>query len=97
MDRWLCVYLLVVSSAACVLAGEPLARFWQRGRVRELLVRGMPDEDLAEWSRSGVNCVMGVRPEDAHEHGLKTRTWFTLNAVFLQRIGLAEGLRLGGG
>ena len=81
MNRWFCAFLLVVSSAACVLAEEPLAEFWQRGRVREMLVRGMPDKDLAEWSRRGVNCVMGVRPDDAHKHGLKTRTWFTLNSM----------------
>ena len=81
MNLQICMFFVVVSSAACVVAEEPLAEFWRRGRVREMLVRGMPDKDLAEWSRRGVNCVMGVKPDEAHKHGMKTRSWFTLNSM----------------
>jgi len=81
VSRLTMAFLLTVFSVTCVVADEPLAGFWRRGHVREMLVRGMPDKDLAEWSRCGVNCVMGVKPDDAHQHGLKTRTWFTLNSM----------------
>lgn len=58
-----------------------LAGFWKRGQVRELLISGLPSDEagLAMWAHSGVNCVTGISPDLAHKHGLKTRTWFTMN------------------
>jgi hypothetical protein len=62
--------------------------FWQRGRVRELYISRLPADDqaLAAWAADGVNCVTGVQPELAHQHGLKTRTWFTMNFMDSRRM-----------
>jgi hypothetical protein len=51
-----------VGFLACVglQAEENLADFWQRGRVRELLVSGIDGVSLPQWRDAGVNCVMGV-------------------------------------
>ena len=74
-----CTLLLLLLTAATACAAEPA--FWQPGSVRELFVSGLPTDDagLQAWADSGVNCVTGVKPELAHAHGLKTRTWFTMN------------------
>jgi hypothetical protein len=62
-------------------AGPADPAFWQPGKVRELFISGLPsdEEGLKQWAAAGVNCVTGVKPELAHAHGLKTRTWFTMN------------------
>jgi len=72
-----CCLGLVVASAPAQNAPS----FWQRGNVRELFISGLPADDaaLASWASDGVNCVTGVAPELAHKHGLRTRTWFTMN------------------
>lgn len=64
-------------------AQSDLEDFWQRGHVRELFIGGLPADDagLQMWADNGVNCVTGVKPELAHKHGLKTRTWFTMNSM----------------
>lgn len=82
-------FLAVVGVLACggVGAQENLAEFWQRGRVRELLVSGIGGVALEQWREAGVNCVMGVAPEEAHRQGLKTRTWFTLNMINPKEFG----------
>lgn len=72
---------LALVGCSCLWAQEDLADFWRRGRVRELLVSGIADVTLQQWAQVGVNCVMGVKPEDAHPLGLKTRTWFTMNLI----------------
>jgi hypothetical protein len=78
MDYRICCATLVLMAAA--MAGAAEGDFWQPGRVRELFVSGLPSDDAAlqVWADSGVNCVTGVKPELAHAHGLKTRTWFTM-------------------
>lgn len=76
MSHHLCWILLL--SATAVFAAEPA--FWQPGQVRELFISGLPSDDAAlqDWADNGVNCVTGVKPELAHAHGLRTRTWFTM-------------------
>jgi hypothetical protein len=59
---------------ACLAADEPLAEFWRRGCVREMLMRGMPDKDLGEWSRRGINCTTGVKPDEADGHAFSAST-----------------------
>jgi len=71
-----CIMLIQVG-----MAQEDLADFWRRGQVRELLVNGIADVSNEQWAALGVNCVMGVKPEDAHALGLKTRTWFTMTSI----------------
>ncbi len=77
----------IILATACILscaicaAQEDLADFWRRGHVRELLVGGIKDVELTEWAEVGVNCVMGVKPDEAHELGLVTRSWFTMNSI----------------
>ncbi|MCE5238780.1 hypothetical protein LLH23_09850 [bacterium] len=70
---------LSLGLAATAFAAE--GAFWQPGNVRELFIGGLPADDagLQMWADNGVNCVTGVRPELAHAHGLRTRTWFTMN------------------
>ncbi|MBD3292584.1 MAG: hypothetical protein GF393_06640, partial [Armatimonadia bacterium] len=65
----------------CSMASAQHTTFWQRGQVRELLVGGIDDVTLQQWADTGVNCVMGVAPEEAHALGIKTRTWFTMTAI----------------
>jgi len=79
MERWLTALGVVVCVA--LPAQEDLGAFWQRGHVRELLAQGIGGVSLGEWQQAGVNCVMGVKPAEAHAAGLKTRTWFTLNLI----------------
>lgn len=79
MNRWLAA--VGVAVCASVPAQDDLSGFWRRGHVRELLAQGIPGVTLAEWQQAGVNCVMGVKPAEAHAVGLKTRTWFTLNLI----------------
>jgi len=57
--------------------------FWQRGKVRELVMSRLPSrtEDLRRWAEHGVNSVTGISPNLAHQHGLKTRSWFTMNLM----------------
>jgi len=72
---------VAIASALSACAQEDLADFWQQGKVRELLLSGLPNDEaaLADWAASGVNCVLGVKPEPAHKYGMKTRSWFTMN------------------
>jgi len=72
-----CCACLAIASAHSQTAPS----FWQRGQVRELFISGLPADDaaLASWAKDGVNCVTGVAPELAHKHGLRTRTWFTMD------------------
>lgn len=74
---------IVAMSLAAAFAEDDLEEFWQRGKVRELLVNGLPadDEGLRMWAEHGVNCVLGVNAELAQRHGLKTRSWFTMNLM----------------
>ena len=75
------VTLILAVSTAAWAQDEPLADFWRRGHVRELLARGIDDVSLEQWAAGGVNCVMGVPPAEAHALGLRTRTWFTMNSI----------------
>jgi len=77
------IFVGIVLSSAAAFAQPELSDFWQRGQVRELLLNGLPkgNESLAEWAECGVNCTLGVTPESAHEHGMKCRTWFTMNSI----------------
>jgi len=70
------------------VAAEP--SFWQPGQVRELFISGLPSDDaaLTGWAANGVNCVTGVKPELAHAHGMKTRTWFTM--TYMDSRNMAE-------
>ena len=79
---------LIAMTVAPALADDDLEQFWQRGKVRELLVNGLPadDEGLRMWAEHGVNCVFGVNPELAHRHGLKTRSWFTMDYMDSRRM-----------
>ena len=70
---------VILTLSAAVWAQDD--SFWQRGHVRELLVRGIEDVTVEDWAGIGVNCVMGVPPEEAHALGMKTRTWFTMNSI----------------
>jgi hypothetical protein len=74
------LFLALLCCAICS-GQQDLADFWRRGHVRELLVGGIEGVELSEWAEAGVNCVMGVDPAKAHEQGMKTRTWFTMNAI----------------
>ena len=76
-----CAIIVCVITVQACMAQEDLAGFWHRGQVRELLVSGIEGVTLQQWADIGVNCVMGVKPEDAHALGLKTRTWFTMNSI----------------
>lgn len=73
-----CWVVLTWSVAAMAFGAEPA--FWQPGQVRELFISGLPSDDaaLSAWADAGVNCVTGVKPELAHAHGMRTRTWFTM-------------------
>ncbi|MBU0610635.1 MAG: hypothetical protein KKI08_22315, partial [Armatimonadetes bacterium] len=75
--RILCVALLTGQTTMAFAAD---LGFWQPGNVRELFISGLPADDagVQMWAESGVNCVTGVKPELAHAHGLRTRTWFTM-------------------
>jgi hypothetical protein len=75
--------LVAVLGCGVAFAQDDLAAFWRRGRVRELLLSRLPQDDaaLAEWARCGVNCVLGPKPDLAHKHGMRCRTWFTMNAI----------------
>lgn len=81
-------YFACISSSLCLClftvaawSQSSLEQFWQRGHVRELFIGGLPQDEagLKMWADNGVNCVTGVKPEVAHQCGLKTRTWFTMN------------------
>ena len=79
---------VAMSMAAVLTCGTAFAQprlsdFWRRGHVRELLLTRLPTDPaaLAEWAKCGVNCTLGVRPEAAHKHGMKCRTWFTMNSI----------------
>ena len=74
------ILLLAAIIGASALSQEDLASFWQRGRVRELLTGGTKQAP-AEWAKQGVNCTMGTKPDQAHAVGMKTRSWFTMNAI----------------
>ena len=82
MGRLMVVFGMVAASVS-IGAQSELEAFWKRGHVRELLVSRLPSDDagLTMWAEHGVNCVMGIKPELAHKHGLKTRTWFTMNSM----------------
>ncbi|GEM_PF-2433526 len=75
--------LLCLASAAWAQDGT----FWQRGGVRELLASGIEGVTPEEWAATGVNCVMGIRPAEAHAAGLRTRTWFTMNSISPRTFG----------
>ncbi len=81
MRTLLTVMTVLLPVAAACQEIPDLADFWRRGAVRELLVRGIDDVSIEDWTVAGVNCVMGVQPEEAHAAGLRTRTWFTMNAI----------------
>lgn len=80
MMRQLALMVMVLQTLAATAPAQQDG-FWQRGQVRELLVRGIDDVSLEEWADVGVNCVMGVPPAEAHAQGMKTRTWFTMNSI----------------
>lgn len=81
MNHYVCCLALCVGLDATIFAAEPA--FWQPGNVRELFISGLPTDDatLADWASNGVNCVTGVKPELAHAHGMRTRTWFTMTLM----------------
>lgn len=64
-----------------VTAQEDLASFWQRGKVRELYSGEIVTkaEQAKQWAEAGANSLTGASPKLAHDNGLKTRTWFTMN------------------
>jgi hypothetical protein len=82
MRALLMVVVMAAGPSAAFAGGMgDLGDFWQRGAVRELLVRGIDNVSLEEWADIGVNCVMNVPPEEAHALGLRTRRWFTMNLL----------------
>ncbi len=81
------VALIVLGCAVGWAQDEPLEDFWRRGHVRELLVNGIERVTLEQWAQTGVNCVMGTDPAQAHALGLRTRTWFTMNSIRPQTFG----------
>jgi len=81
--EWTICALVLVSASLPAWPQSDLQAFWQRGHVRELFISGLPADDagLSMWAENGVNCVTGIAPELAHQHGLMTRTWFTMNSM----------------
>ncbi|MGI6610047.1 MAG: alpha-amylase family protein [Limnochordia bacterium] len=75
--------LKVAWLAEPVSSSEMLEDFWKRGRVRELFINGLPahSDALRRWAVHGVNAVTGISPAIAHQYGLKTRSWFTMNSM----------------
>lgn len=75
----------IIGVSGGVHGQDALADFWQRGRVRELKMSGLP-QPPAEWAQYGVNCALGVRPAEAHACGMKARAWFTMNLISPKRF-----------